>query len=585
MMRVDTMRTKINVTAGSVADRPMADGLATGDVAGGASRGAASMGCDERGNGLLGKVWWHAIARPDTPAFRSLGEEPTSYSQLWDLSTRLVAAISTACDDRSPIMVLGPKSALTVASFLACLRSGHAYVPIDDATPAKRVNDIAEQLTAGRADAARPTVVVSADASALDAGIDLTGAIDAKAVCDPTACDKSRSPESVAPTAPQLAEGERSSWVSGEKTQYIIFTSGSTGRPKGIEVSAGDVDNFMGWMETFPVVRDGGRTFLDQAPYSFDLSEFELVGALATGGCLYALSREAAHDYGLLFRELADSRADVWVSTPPFADLCLVDGSFGHDLLPQLCLFLFCGDTLTHRTASNLRERFPQARVANTYGPTESTVAVTYCEIDDGMLANPCALPVGRPRPGTELHVMRSAAPEGAFIEECRAGESGEIVISGDTVAKGYFNDVEKSAFAFGEATLADGRHVRTFRTGDIGHLDESGMLHYEGRMGSLVKVNGFRIELGDVENHLSALAGIKCAAVVPVMREGRASALRAFVVLDHEDAGANETPRAIRERLGRCIPSYMVPRSVRLLERMPLTSNAKIDRKQLMAS
>lgn len=521
-------------------------------------------------NALLRGVWNTASTSPETPAFRSHAEGTVTYAQLWDASTVMAAALAAERDDRAPVMVLGAKTSLTVAAFLACLRTGHAYVPVDASMPAERINDISAQLAQGARSAnPKTTIVLTAPADQLHPGVNLSHAIEARSLSG-----------FVAKTGHNVADEP---WVTGGETQYIIFTSGSTGRPKGIQVSASNVAHFSTWLATFPVIREGGKTFLDQASYSFDLSEYELVGALTTGGCLYALSAGAAQDYAQLFGELAESCVDVWVSTPPFADLCLVDRKFSQDLLERLGLFLFCGDTLTHRTAKNLRKRFPQARVANTYGPTESTVAITYCEISDSMLASPDPLPVGMARPGTELRIMRSTEPEGELVEACAPGESGEIVICGDTVALGYYNDAQKNAFAFGKTTLSDGREVRTFRTGDVGHLDESGMLHYEGRMGSLVKVNGYRIELGDVENHLSALRGIKSAAVVPVMRGGRATALRAFVVLD-QAAPASETPRTIREHLMRRVPSYMVPRSVKILRQMPLTANAKIDRKLLMA-
>ncbi|OFK23285.1 D-alanine--poly(phosphoribitol) ligase [Olsenella sp. HMSC062G07] len=535
-------------------------------------------------NTLLESVWWTAVARPDTPAFRSFGTPAMSYSELWDLSGVIADAIAGVRDDRLPVIVLGAKSATTVAAFLACLRSGHAYVPVDVSTPASRIEDVASQLSCGNAEGRLPLMVVTApDAPAV------TGAV----TVDVSSCRVSPRLEdaggpggtAAGPSAPLLSDAERLGWVWGDETQYVIFTSGSTGKPKGIEVSAEDVGNFAAWMDAFPVVREGSKTFIDQACYSFDLSVYELVGALTTGGCLYALSVDAARDYARLFEELADSDAHVWVSTPPFADLCLADKAFSRELLPHLGLFLFCGDTLRHRTADALLRRFSGARVANTYGPTESTVAVTYCEIDERTLSSDAALPVGVARPGTELRVLRTDGPDGPLGEPCATGETGEIVIVGDTVAKGYFNDSAKTAFAFGEAMLADGRRVRSFRTGDLGHLDEDGMLHYEGRMGSLVKVNGFRVELGDVENHLASLDGIKVAVVVPIIRKGRVSLLRAFVVLDHATPRQADTPQAIRERLGRRIPSYMVPRSVRVIDHMPLTANAKIDRKLLMVS
>ena len=388
----------------------------------------------------------------------------------------------------------------------------------------------------------------------------------------------------------------RDRWVSGEETQYIIFTSGTTGRPKGIEVTAANVTCFSEWLREFPQVREGGRVFLDQAHYSFDLSEFELVGALVTGGCLHAVDEGECSDFRALFDDLSRSDVQVWVSTPSFADLCLVDKSFDQRLLPNLRLFLFCGETLHHTTAAKLRERFPQAVVANTYGPTESTVAVTYCQIGDKELADPTPLPVGRPRRGTELRIVDHQTGEPVPV-----GQTGEIMIVGDTVARGYWQDPQKTQAAFFESQMGDGTPARAYRTGDLGRIDEDGLLRCEGRLDSLVKLNGFRIELGEVEGALEALPQVQQAVVVPATKDGRVRSLCAFVVLaaggeKGEKPGApGQKPgsprdalalsRELKAELARSLPAYMVPRQVRVLERMPLNANGKADRRSLAAS
>ena len=370
--------------------------------------------------------------------------------------------------------------------------------------------------------------------------------------------------------------------MSGEETQYIIFTSGSTGRPKGIEVTESDVANFRRWLAEFPVVRESGRVFLDQAHYSFDLSEFELVGALTTGGCLHAVDASELSDYRALFADLGTSGIEVWVSTPSFADACLADPSFSATLLPRVRLFLFCGEALHHTTAAKLRERFPEAVVANTYGPTESTVAVTYCEVTDRMLADPAPLPVGRPRLGTELRIVDHATGEAV-----RAGETGEVVIVGDTVARGYYENPEKTAVAFFGTRMADGTPTRGYRTGDLGFIDDDGLLHCAGRLDSLVKLNGFRIELGEVEGALEEVPYVRHAVVVPATRAGHVASLRAFVVVGpgapHGDGFA--LAQALKTELTRTLPAYMVPRRIKILAEMPLNANGKADRKALAAS
>ena len=444
-----------------------------------------------------------------------------------------------------------------VAGFLGCLKSGHAFVPVDTEMPAARLMDIVSQLGAPLLAATVPLPEA------------LRGRVPAGRIVDVRA---------IASAPGTMRAPERSRWVTGEETQYLIFTSGSTGRPKGIEVSARNVACFMAWVRTFPVIAEGGRVFLDQPPYSFDLSEYEVVGALSTGGCLHAVSREETEDLRALFADLRSSGVEVWTSTPSFADLCLADKSFSQEMLPDARLFLFCGEALRHSTAAALRERFPRARIVNTYGPTESTVAVTYVEIGAAELADARPLPVGTARPGTELFIVdpETGAP-------CAAGQTGEIVIVGDTVAKGYFRNPEKTAAAFFETRLSDGTPTRGYRTGDAGHLDESGMLYCDGRFDSLVKVNGFRIELEDVEENLGALPLVKQAAVVPVRRKERIVYLKACVVLQERPAGTDfEIGRLIKARLAERVPGYMVPRAVSLVGELPLTCNGKVDRKAL---
>ena len=260
--------------------------------------------------------------------------------------------------------------------------------------------------------------------------------------------------------------------------------------------------------------------------------------------------------------------------------MCLVDPSFESSLLPDVQLFLFCGETLRCKTARQLLERFPHARVANTYGPTESTVAVTYCEISQAQAEANTPLPVGFPREGTAIRIMSHETGKPVC-----AGEEGEIVIVGDTVAKGYYHNPEKTHAAFSACEPLE-QHRRAYRTGDNGHLDKQGCLYFGGRIDNLVKVNGFRIELGDIERNLDALPIIAQAAVIPVVKDERIKSLRAYVVLDGSYSNENNfaTVKEIKRLLGQKVPPYMIPHSFKILDEMPLTANAKIDRKALKA-
>lgn len=519
-----------------------------------------------------------AANAPEMLAFKAgSGDELQSmaYGQLHAASNAIAARLANSMPDRNPVVVFGHKDFRMIAAFVGCLKAGHAFVPVDVELPASRIHDIMSQLD-------NPFVIAATSPNAA------SDCFAAPFVGPGRLLDISvfETPDALADAYANLSVPGRDAWVTGEETQYIIFTSGSTGRPKGIEVSANNVANFACWVKTFPAISDGNQTFLDQPPYSFDLSEYEVVGALTTGGCLHAVSHDLTRSTKSLFADLRTSGVSVWVSTPSFADLCLVDPSFNQDLLPDARLFLFCGEALRHATAAALRERFPKAVVVNTYGPTESTVAVTYCQITQAHLDNPDALPVGTPRPGTEIRICD---PETGDPRE--AGQAGEIVIVGDTVAKGYYANPERTAQAFFQTSLADGTPVRGYRTGDAGRLDQQGVLHYEGRFDSLIKLHGFRIELEDVENNIRALDGVDQACVIAVRHGDSIAYLKAFVVLSADTLRAQATgeapsklqvERELKTALAQRVPEYMVPRRFVAIDEMPLTTNGKIDRKAL---
>ena len=193
-------------------------------------------------------------------------------------------------------------------------------------------------------------------------------------------------------------------------------------------------------------------------------------------------------------RRFPSSGITTWVSTPSFAQMCLVERSFGEAMLPDLRRFLFCGETLANETAAQLLDRFPSAEVWNTYGPTEATVATTSIRVDREVLAQHAPLPVGYVMPGTRIPIR------GENGEEVAEGERGEIVIIGPNVSPGYLGraDLTEKAFFATEGT-------RAYRTGDWGRMRE-GLIFFEGRMDGQIKLHGYRIELGDIESHVCAL-------------------------------------------------------------------------------
>src|SRR5205823_10076564 len=198
--------------------------------------------------------------------------------------------------------------------------------------------------------------------------------------------------------------------------------------------------------------------------------------------------------------------------------------------------FLFCGETLGTRTAARLLDRFPQAQVWNTYGPTETTVATSSVRIDHSILEKSSALPVGRAMHGTDGFVVNGTG------DTLPANERGEIVIAGPNVSPGYLGRPDLTQAVFFEHC---GR--RAYRTGDQGRFRD-GLLFFEGRMDSQVKLSGYRIELGDVEANLLALACVRDAVVIPVIKNSAPQSLAAFVVLSgRTEASHFELTQALR--------------------------------------
>src|SRR5262249_5046647 len=264
----------------------------------------------------------------------------------------------------------------------------------------------------------------------------------------------------------------------------------------------------------------------------------------------------------------------TWVSTPSFAEMCLVERTFNRTMLQRLRRFLFCGETLLPATVSLLFERFPAAEIWNLYGPTEATVATTSVRIDRDIAKQYSALPIGRPMPGTDLFLVnenRNRVPPGS---------RGEIVIKGPNVSPGYLASADLTAtHFFGE------NGQRAYRTGDWGTFRD-GLLFFDGRIDTQIKLTGYRIELGDLETNLRALPMVRDAVVIPVVKNGKVQWLAAFVVPDAASKAAEQSLTAVvRERLRQRLPSYMLPRKFIVIDAFPLTANGKVDRQKLAES
>lgn len=495
-----------------------------------------------------------AQVQPDFPVYDILGQVHT-YGDLKKDSDSLAAHIDRlGLPDKSPVVVFGGQEYEMLATFVALTKSGHAYIPIDSHSALERVAAIVE--------VAEPSLIIAINDFPL---VDVAAPI--------------FSEEQVQTAFREGASYELSHPVQGDDNYYIIFTSGTTGKPKGVQISHNNLLSFTNWMITDKEFATPARPqMLAQPPYSFDLSVMYWAPTLALGGTLFALPSAVTQDFKQLFETILSLPIAIWTSTPSFADMALLSDDFNSQKLPQLTHFYFDGEELTVKTAQKLRDRFPQARIINAYGPTEATVALSAVAVTDEMLQNCKRLPIGYTKADSPTFVIDE---EGQKVPN---GQQGEIIVCGPAVSKGYLNNPEKTAEAFFEF-----EGLPAYHTGDIGSMTDEGLLLYGGRMDFQIKFNGFRIELEDVSQNLNKSKYVESAVAVPrYNKDHKVQNLLAYVIL--KDGVAEQFEReiditkAIKEDLQDIMMSYMMPSKFLYRETLPLTPNGKIDIKGLIS-
>jgi D-alanine--poly(phosphoribitol) ligase subunit 1 len=441
-----------------------------------------------------------------------------------------------------PIIVRGHKQADMVVSMVACMLLDHPYIPLDLVVPEERVRRIIA-ITG-----AQLVIDCSERPLAYDVYMIAPGAPDVPGPIDPTKGVPYRSDDPI---------------------RYIIFTSGSTGEPKGVRITRQAAGAFLRWMSAdFGFGSDD--VFINQAPFSFDLSVYELFTSLHIGGTLLLNDADTAKDSKLFLDRVVRYGGSVWVSTPTFAYLYLTEPAFTGEQVASVHSFLFCGEALPKMTAQRLLDRFPSARVLNTYGPTEATVATSLIDVTREVLAEYPDMPVGYAKRECTL---RCTTPDGA---EATKDAPGEIEIIGPHVSIGYLNNDQLNAEKF---LAVDGQ--RAFRTGDYGWFQD-GILFFNGRRDEQVKLNGFRIELGDITAQMLTVPGVADAIAVPLKAGETVKRIIGFVRPGPGSDVALLRP-LIEESLRKELPAYMVPADIAFVEAFPVNSSHKTDRKALI--
>jgi amino acid adenylation domain-containing protein len=372
----------------------------------------------------------------------------------------------------------------------------------------------------------------------------------------------------VAPTAlestPQVMTAEP------DALAYLMFTSGSTGVPKGVAVSHGNVRAFIERMTGRYGLTSDDRVS-QMFDLTFDLSVFDQFMAWEAGAVLVCPSRaDLVNPAGFIER----NELTTWFSVPTVAMFMRRLGGLAPDAFPTLRWSLFCGEPLPAEVAGAWAAAAPRSTVENLYGPTELTVACAVHRWDPTVSPRQCVhgvVPIGEPFAGLNAIVTEPS------LEEVAPGGQGELLVAGDQVTLGYWNDPERTDAAF---VTPPGRTETFYRTGDlVTRASPASPLCYLGRIDHQIKVLGHRVELLEVEAALRSASGRDAVAAVGWPRtESGAGGVVAFV------AGGGVDVKSTRAKLASRLPPYMVPRRIHILPELPLNANGKTDRGALEA-
>lgn len=430
------------------------------------------------------------------------------------------------------------RSVEMLVSFLAILKSGGAYLPLDPKFPKERLEFML-----------------------VDSEVSLLLTHSSKKNSLPETAARVVLLDEMEESLVQLPSKNLLSLSQPAHLAYMIYTSGSTGNPKGVMIPRSALVNFLFSMAEVPGIA-ATDALLAVTTISFDISILELLLPLMTGAHLIIATREQAADGRELKKLLLHHGVTVMQATPTTWRMLVESGWEGKSDLKILC----GGEALPADLASQLLPRCRE--LWNMYGPTETTIWSSVQKI-----APSAPISMGRPIANTQFYVADEKH------QPAPAGASGELLIGGDGLARGYLKRPELTAEKFIPDTFSGVPGARLYRTGDEVRFRPDGSLEFLGRLDYQVKLRGFRIELGEIESRLAQIEGLRQAVVL--VREDRPGDQR---LVAYYTGRADLSSTALLQALKATLPDYMLPSAFVRIEQFPLTPNAKLDRKALPA-
>ena len=491
-----------------------------------------------------------ARTRPDTVAAVH-GTTPWTYGELNARANRLARALlARGLSRESVVGVVTERNLDWLTAVLAIFKAGGAYLPIEPHFPAERIG-----RTLARA-GCRLVLTEHSSTATLDQALE--GLANVQKLLIDAVGEESH------------AESDLGIEVTPDQLAYIYFTSGSTGEPKGAMCEhAGLLNHVFAKIDDLGI--GAGDVVAQTAPQCFDISMWQLLSALLVGGRTLLIEQEVILDAPRFVERLIEARVAVVQVVPSYLDVVLSYLEEHPRDLPDLRYVSATGEALKKDLTQRWFAVQPGIKLLNAYGLTETSDDTNHEILACAPPAHRERVPLGRPINNVRVYVVDEHL---SFVP---LGAPGEIVFSGVCVGRGYINDPERTQRAFVNDPHCAGE--RLYRSGDYGRWLPEGKLEFLGRRDSQVKISGFRIEIGEIENRLLQLPGVREGAVVVTECADRSKQLVAFYASERPLDGD-----ALRADLGAALPQYMVPSTFHWRNTLPLTDNGKTDRRSLTA-
>lgn len=472
----------------------------------------------------------------------AFGERTMTYGELNAQANGLARTLQdNGVAAESIVGVMTERSFAMMIGILAVLKAGGAYLPIDPGFPEERKRFMLEDS------GARVLLVPSGEAETAKGLPVLTLAIEERAEGDRSNLSRASVPSDLA---------------------YILYTSGSTGKPKGVMVEHGSLVNTLAHLQRlFPLEQEDA--YLLKTSFTFDVSMSELFGCFFTGGKLVILEPGAEKEPARIIETIRRHQVTHMNFAPSMLQ-SFMDVAESKDAAPALqsLKYVFAaGEALGAHTVQKFYSLGLPTKLVNLYGPTEATIYATGFAFTGGEELH--RVPIGKPISNMRAYIVDE------HMNLQPVGVDGELCLAGKGLARGYLNQPELTAHKFMDHPFCPGEKL--YRTGDLARWQEDGNIVFRGRIDQQVKLRGFRIELEEIEKTLLQHPSVRGAAVAVKEDSSGLESLVAYVVTDEEKPDEEWTVH-----LGRWLPAYMVPTRYMRLEKLPLSTSGKVDRKAL---